>query len=150
MVTREEGDSAFMSSVLHDLGQLVVASRMPTQFSKALRVAHEQKIPQYLAERQVLGADHAMVAAYVLGIWGLPPPIVEAVAYHHEPPHGLEPKFGVLAALYLANRLSHELSDEGTDEEGIELLDQAYLTALGVAGKLEGWRKMAKEIQAGR
>ena len=147
MVTREEGDLVFMSAVLHDLGQLVVASRIPTQFSKALRLAREQRMPQYLAERQILGADHAMVAAYVLGIWGLPPAIAEAVAYHHEPPHGLDPKLGTLAALYIANRITHEVSDEGTDAENIETLDMDYVNALGVAGKLDGWRKMARETQ---
>jgi len=105
-------------------------------------------MPQHLAERQVLGADHAMVAAYVLGIWGLPPPIVEAVAYHHDPPHGLEPKLGVLAALYIANRIVHEISDQGTDAEGVEKLDMAYVNALGVAGKLDGWRKIAREPQS--
>ncbi len=149
MVTREEGDFTFMSAVLHDLGQLVVATRMPAQFSRALRVAREQKIPQYAAEKQVLGADHAMVAAYVLGIWGLPGPIVEAVAYHHEPPHGLEPKLGVMAALYLANRITHEVAEEGSEFEGVEKLDMAYVNALGVAGKLDNWRKIARDTLSG-
>jgi HD-like signal output (HDOD) protein len=147
MVSRDEGDLAFMSAVLHDLGQLVVASRIPEKLSKALQLARQKKIPQHLAEREVLGADHAMVAAYVLGIWGLPGPIVEAVAYHHDPPHGLEPKLGVMAALYIANRITHEISDSGTDAEGIETLDMEYVNALGVGDKLAGWRKLAQETQ---
>jgi HD-like signal output (HDOD) protein len=150
MVPRELNDLTFMSAVLHDLGQLVVASRIPGQFSKALRVAKEKRVPQYLAEREVLGADHAIVAAYIIGIWGLPAPISEAVAYHHDPPHGLDPKLGVLEALYIANRVTHEISDQGTDEEGVETLDMGYVNALGVGAKLDEWRRIAREIQGPR
>jgi HD-like signal output (HDOD) protein len=32
----------------------------------------------------VLGATHAQVGAYLLGLWGLPRPIVDAVARHHD------------------------------------------------------------------
>jgi hypothetical protein len=35
------------------------------------------------AERLVFCADHAEVGGYLLGLWGLPVPVVEAIALHH-------------------------------------------------------------------
>lgn len=36
-------------------------------------------------ERRTTGATHAQIGAYLLGLWGLPYSIVEAVALHHAP-----------------------------------------------------------------
>jgi hypothetical protein len=51
----------------------------------------------------VLGASHAEIGAYLLGIWGFPAPVVEAVAHHHAPsrvpPHG----FDTLSAVCIAH-----------------------------------------------
>ena len=33
-------------------------------------------------ERKIIGTAHAAVGAYLLGLWGLPTPIIEAVAFH--------------------------------------------------------------------
>jgi HD-like signal output (HDOD) protein len=60
---------------------------------------------------QILGATHAGVAAYLLGLWGLPATIVEAVAFHHTPARSQTHGFGPMAAVYIANALEHELSE---------------------------------------
>jgi hypothetical protein len=67
------------------------------------------------AETRVLGASHAEVGAYLLGLWGLPYPIVEAVARHHTPEDVRIAKFDVLASLALAMALS------GTDDSDVFL-----------------------------
>jgi HD-like signal output (HDOD) protein len=53
----------------------------------------------------VLGASHAEVGAYLLGIWGLPYPVIEAVAHHHQPRRVAQTHFDVLAALSIADSL---------------------------------------------
>jgi hypothetical protein len=81
----------------------------------------------------VLGASHAEVGAYLLGLWGLPYPIVEAVARHHTPGHVRIGKFDVLAALAVAMALS------GTDDSDAFLktpprsggVQESYLGNLG-------------------
>ena len=42
-------------------------------------------VPPREAEQLLFGFTHAEVGAYLLGLWGLPPAAVEAVAFHHEP-----------------------------------------------------------------
>ena len=57
------------------------------------------------AEKRELGASHAEVGAYLLGIWGLPSAIVEAVALHHTPHTVPGGHFDVLAALCISHAL---------------------------------------------
>ena len=50
-----------------------------------------------------MGASHAQVGAYLLGLWGLPDIIVEGVALHHSPDKHPNKAFTPLIAVYFAN-----------------------------------------------
>jgi HD-like signal output (HDOD) protein len=63
-------------------------------------------IPLHVAEKEVIGASHAELGAYLLGIWGLPESVIEAVAFHHTPEQVRQSEFDVLAALALAHALA--------------------------------------------
>ena len=48
-------------------------------------VAKDGNISFSEAEKKIFGATHAEVGAYLAGLWGLPDPIVEGLAFHHQP-----------------------------------------------------------------
>jgi HD-like signal output (HDOD) protein/CheY-like chemotaxis protein len=79
---------------------------------------------------------HAAAGAYLLGLWGLPMAMVEAVAFHHDPA-GAEDEFGIVGAVHVALALAC----------GYEP-DLAYLESVGVLGKLERWRELAAKLAA--
>ncbi|HEX4266461.1 MAG TPA: response regulator [Steroidobacteraceae bacterium] len=108
-------DDAVLAALLHDIGYWVLVQERPRDLEKALEVAIADRIPMHEAETRVLGASHAEVGAYLLGLWGLPYPIVEAVARHHTPADVRIAKFDVLASLALAMALS------GTDDSDVFL-----------------------------
>jgi HD-like signal output (HDOD) protein/ActR/RegA family two-component response regulator len=108
-------DDAVLSALVHDIGYWVLVQERPRDLEKALEVAIADRIPMYEAETRVLGASHAEVGAYLLGLWGLPYPIVEAVARHHTPAGVRIGKFDVLPALVVAMALS------GTDDSDVFL-----------------------------
>jgi HD-like signal output (HDOD) protein len=54
----------------------------------------------------LIGASHAEVGAYLLGLWGLPHSVVEAVAFQHAPAQVAHSQFDVLTALVLAESLT--------------------------------------------
>ena len=62
----------------------------------------KERIPLHEAEVRVIGASHAQVGAYLLGLWGLPQSVVDAVAHHHSPQSAAPTNFGPLAALAIA------------------------------------------------
>jgi HD-like signal output (HDOD) protein len=103
VVELEQGDqqmaeAAFTSSLLHDVGKLLLATSLPAAFREAITLADVRQIPFWQAEREVFGATHADVGAYLFGLWGLPVAIVESVAWHHCPAQSQPLVFGPLGA----------------------------------------------------
>lgn len=74
---------------------------------------------------------HGIAGAYLLGLWGLPEPIVEAVAYHAAP--GRAPgAFWLAGAVHVAAGLVN-----GTE------VDTEYLRRAGRLQELQHWRALA-------
>jgi len=98
-------DDTLLAGLLHDIGYWVLAQECPQDLSRAVELAGSQEIPLHAAEYQILGASHAEIGAYLLGIWGLPYPVVEAVAHHHQPQRVTQTQFDVLSALVMGHSL---------------------------------------------
>ncbi|HLH55625.1 MAG TPA: response regulator [Verrucomicrobiae bacterium] len=136
-------DEAFVAGLLHDTGKLILASNFPAEYTQALRAA-EQGTPALLAaEENTFGANHAEIGGYLLGLWGLPVRVVEAIALHHQPGKCVNPVFSPLTAVHLGAGLVKFHS--ATDLEMLKTeIDLQYLERLGLAGRLERWREIAQ------
>ncbi|HTV56978.1 MAG TPA: response regulator [Terriglobia bacterium] len=141
-------DATSLAALLHDVGKLVLAARMPAHFTRVLAMADEQGRPLYEVEQDLMGVTHAEIGAYLLGLWGLPWPVVEAVAHHHVPGRVPEQGLDALAAVHIANILAAECAAASIpDAELIQpALDPEYLDSLGVSDQLTEWRSAAQEI----
>jgi HD-like signal output (HDOD) protein len=104
---RASPDDAWLAGLLHDIGYWILIQECPKDLANALELAQAEGLPLLECERRVMGATHAEIGGYLLGLWGLPYAIVEAVALHHTPtavtPHGYD-LIGALA-------VSHALID---------------------------------------
>jgi putative nucleotidyltransferase with HDIG domain len=98
-------DDALLAGLLHDIGYWVLAQECPRDLRRALALATVERIPLHYEETQIIGASHAEIGAYLLGIWGLPHCVVEAVAHHHRPERVVHTDFDILSALVIANSL---------------------------------------------
>lgn len=140
-------ETAFLGALLHDIGELVLAVRLPAVHLAAGEQARAQLLPREAAERRELGVTHAELGAYLLGLWDLPSPIVEAVAHHHAPWRVTQHAFDVLGAVYVAGALAQEAVPTGDPAWDIaEPLDLEYLAALGVLDRLIEWRGVAAAL----
>jgi HD-like signal output (HDOD) protein len=74
----------FIAGVLHDVGRLVMFTKIPKEICEAIGRAREDKKPLYAAEQEVIGFSHAAVASFLLEAWNLPAGLEEAVGYHHQ------------------------------------------------------------------
>jgi HD-like signal output (HDOD) protein len=134
-----ESEDAFTAGMLHDMGKLMLADSLPEEFGRALALAADEKIPLSQAEQEIFGATHAGLAAYLLGLWGLPVTIVEAVAYHHTPEKSDLKRCSALTAVHVANAFY--------DDTGTAPLNEEYLAGIGVANRLDDWRDTAVDLQ---
>jgi len=140
-------EDAFVAGLLHDIGKLVLAIGLPAHFDKTIAEMKDRDCPMYIAEQRVSGVTHAEVGGYLLGLWGLPYPIVEAVASHHMPSRVDAKEFGILASTHIANALIHdELSSiAGGSEQHSTSLDLGYVESIGVEARLPEWRELARQ-----
>lgn len=98
-------DDALLAGLFHNIGYWVLLQECKDELQRSLNLARSQQIPMHDAERQVIGASHAEVGAYLLGIWGLPHSVIEAVAFQYRPHQVQQGCFDVLAALVTAETL---------------------------------------------
>ena len=80
---------------------------------------------------------HAAAGAYLLGLWGLPDPIVEAVAFQYGPRRTRTGGFWVTGAVHVATALVN-----GTE------VDTEYLRSVGQLDKLPRWQELAERSAA--
>ncbi len=143
-------EDAFVAALLHDIGVLLLIHELPDHLTGVLDDVRATGEPMFAVEEKMAGVTHAEVGAYLLGLWGLPYPVIEAVANHHAPGRVDQQTFGVLAAVHVADNLANEILPTAMCVAGNadSQLDEALLAELGVADKLDQWRELAEEQAA--
>lgn len=135
-------DDAFMAGLLHDAGKLILAANLPQQYKEALTASRHNGGSELAAERQAFGVTHAEVGAYLLALWGLPLPIVEALAFHHAPGKCSQKEPGVLTAVHVGSSLEHTLRGE---EKADSRPDLTYLAELQILHRLSEWQALCRQ-----
>jgi len=133
-------EESFTAGLLHDIGRLVLVVNLRERYAEIFDNAVKEERPLIDAERTALGAGHAEVGGYLLGLWGLPISLVEAAVYHHAPGQCPTKTFAPLTSVHAANVLEHELAD-GATPALTPPLDQGYLAGMGLAEHVGIWRQ---------
>lgn len=136
-----------LAALLHDVGKLVMADRTPAHFVRALAESQEGGLPLFEVEERLIQISHAEVGAYLLSLWGLPSPVVEAVAHHHHPRRVAQTGIDMVFVVYVANLLAHE-RDALANNSALPEFDMELLEQTGAAARLDDWRKIADVADA--
>jgi HD-like signal output (HDOD) protein len=139
-------DDAWLAGLLHDIGYWVLIQECPHELAEAIEISHSEHRPLWQCELQRIGATHAQVGAYLLGLWGLPYPIVEAVALHHMPTAIVSHSYDLLSALSISHALlgpeaAHAVT--AGEESGCGI-DASYLTRMGAPFE---WEEAQRRVQ---
>lgn len=140
-------DNAFLAGLLHDSGKLILMLNFSDEYRQVMNLSAAETISMVESEQQVFGTTHAEAGAYLLGRWGLPSPVVEAIAYHHTPgscQFDSTDGFSALTAVHVANALAHHLPCP--NDHIINLIDDEYLKRIGKTERLQEWLKITSEI----
>ena len=119
----ENRDRLTVTSLLHDVGKLVLLHAYPGYPSQVHRGARtpEERIHQ---ERRELGVDHALVGGVLIRRWGLPGTLATPIERHHNPDAE-----GEAAFIRLADMLAHY--EQGARVSPSEMLHTARSLGLG-------------------
>ncbi|MCC6653472.1 MAG: HDOD domain-containing protein [Candidatus Eisenbacteria bacterium] len=100
-------DDAFTAGLLHDVGKLLLASQEPNLHESITCEAESSGRCEYEVELERIGAHHGTLGACLLGMWGLPSTILDAVSSHHDLPETIPTPLSANAAVTLADLLAH-------------------------------------------
>jgi putative nucleotidyltransferase with HDIG domain len=115
-------DRLMVSSLLHDIGKLVLVHAYP---GYPRQVHGEARTPEerIQSERRELGVDHALVGGVLARRWGLPKPIASVIERHHA-----DDCEGEAAIVRLADMLAHYML--GSSVSPSELLTVARVVGV--------------------
>jgi HD-like signal output (HDOD) protein len=141
-------DEAFLAGILANIGRLVMAYQMTDLYEEVQAIVMAEGRPWAEVELELMGASHAQVGAYLLGLWGLPDSIVEAVAFHLHPgdfPHG---EVGLIEVVHLAEHFAAEIEEAEfpDDPRRTNPLDLERLAATGLDARLDELRSRARRV----
>lgn len=108
-----DAERPFIDALLSDVGHLVLYLQLPEAAMQARTLMRRMRIPLTQAEQQTVGCDYAEVGQALLGAWGLPVAMQEAVGAHAEPPaegaHALAASIVHIAAFLACSGTDGEL-----------------------------------------
>lgn len=134
-------ETAFTAGLIHDMGKLILAANLPAMHGTIEQLRQNKSdLPQREIEMQVLGTTHAELAACLLGTWGLPLPVLEAVSWHHCPAKSSDTGFTPLTAVHAANVFAYEMRCGSVTGAKAEEFDYGYLLRLGLGERRNAWR----------
>jgi putative nucleotidyltransferase with HDIG domain len=144
MALLETGDNecsatAYTAGLMHDLGKVILAANFDEQYQGAHAVARRQQVPLWEVEKDIFGASHGEIGAYLLSLWGMSAEVVQVAALHHTPLNAGDKGFTPLTAVHVANALEYEgIADN--DDLPVAVLDATYLRQLKLEERVDLWR----------
>lgn len=147
-VPKHLAEVAVASAMLHDVGKLVQVWKLPESLMETMRKSKAERVPVYKVEEQANGFSHAEIGAYLLGIWGLPYPVVETVALHHAPARVPHQAFDAIVAVHVADLLAHSVDPAQDEVYTGSILEEssADLERMHVLDQVAAWQEMVKDV----
>lgn len=141
-------DQASCAALLSEIGLLVMLDYSPERFDGASH-AGSKSGDVVAAERRYFNASHCEIGAYLLGLWGFSDPVVEAVAFHHEPQKSLDNEPSATTVLHIVQNVCRAVRNRVGANEAVPGLDLAYLTKVRVEADIAVFRKLCASVVSG-
>ena len=129
--------------MLSHIGTLILYTNRPDEMQAVIARVEKEGISIDQAENDQFGAGHAEIGAYLLGLWGFPAPVIQAVAYHHRPMDLPHLEMTALTAIYVAQHLTREIADREAGQPVKSNIDTDYLAKIGKQSHVEEWANIA-------
>jgi HD-like signal output (HDOD) protein/CheY-like chemotaxis protein len=139
-------DDAFTAGLLHDIGRLMLTRTCSAQYAAILERFRHGKATLLEAEADSFGCTHAEIGAYLLGLWGLPESLVEAVAWHHTPSRSGASAFAPVIAVHVADAYQHRMHPGSGG--GDVRIQESLVAQLNLQNRMPVWWEVCHEVDA--
>lgn len=78
-------EKAYISGIIHDLGEVFLSNFLRDPFSEVLAYTKEHPVKLVDAEAQMLGTTHCEIGLSMARKWNFPEAYCDVIAYHHSP-----------------------------------------------------------------
>jgi len=137
---------SLMAGLLHDLGKLILATNFQQAYQQVLTATQAGDRDLWDLEYEAFGTSHAEIGAYLMGLWSLETPIIEAIAFHHRPANSMSENMGLLTAVHIGNAIDH-VSQPATNGSPDLQYDVQYLDTLGLTDRIPEWRQVCSDLE---
>ncbi|MCK5685348.1 HDOD domain-containing protein [bacterium] len=79
-------DEMFTAGLLHDIGKLILAQYLVSEFEKIAKKVYSDNCSFIQAERDIIGVDHTHIGKWLANKWRLSKDIKLIISEHHHPP----------------------------------------------------------------
>lgn len=113
-------EQGFLCGILHDIGIIAFAHKLPKEIAEVLKTSHEMHSPQSDVEKNIIGFTHHKIGSMMAENWNFPTQYVNAIRWHHgplPPPDEEHPVDAILTrAVLVGNQMAKALHlGESTD-----------------------------------
>jgi putative nucleotidyltransferase with HDIG domain len=107
-------ESYFVAGLLHDTGKLLLDKFRLINKERLTDFVARNKVPDYMAEKAIIGWDHAEVGAQLAMKWKFPQFLVDVNLYHHAPHRISNRNSSFVKMVHVADALSYQVFPKGT------------------------------------
>lgn len=116
--------------LLHDVGKTILQVYFPENYYRTIQYVKDKGVPYHIAEREILGIDHAEIGGWTLEDWNLPKNISSSVMWHHDfKPNTYHAR--KTAVVHIADVLSTAVNFVGPSWEKVPEMNPAAVETLG-------------------
>jgi HD-like signal output (HDOD) protein/CheY-like chemotaxis protein len=135
--------TTYTAGLLHDCGRLLLAMQAPVEYVHVKEALSDETRAVEQAETSIFGTGHPEAGAYLLGLWGLPDALVEAVAYHHRPSLSTVNRIVPLTLVHVA-----QCAVSAIEHHREARFDQAFLDRCQATQHLPAWQDIIRSTVA--
>ena len=137
--------AAHCAALLSAIGSLVLLNEKRADYLAALEAVGPDR-PLHRAEADRFGADHTLVGAYLLGLWGFSDGIIEAITFAGRPGESVSLVNPILIALHVARAVGPPFPLLPKNRAEPLPLDHGYLSDVERGGSPSAWRRAAVDV----
>lgn len=128
-IDREE---SFTSGILHDIGKIILDGLFAEFYSGVIKAVNEQKLHILEAEDTALGLNHATLGQELAESWGIPPRLIEAISFHHNPKRA-ELDCELASLVHIADAIARNLNSGSGGDPYVPCIQKFALDQLAIS-----------------